>query len=106
MSPLADFPKLMPKFELGRCVATQASLALIRDCGEEPETFLARHAWGDWGELDDEDKRANERAVKNGSRLLSCYRLARSGCQVVAGHVWVITEADRSATTLSLPSEY
>lgn len=60
---------------------------------------LARHLVGDWGELDGEDKAENEMSLENGFRLLSAY---------YAGGVkfWIITEADRSATTVLLPSEY
>nr|MBA2637786.1 hypothetical protein [Solirubrobacterales bacterium] len=55
---------------------------------------------GDWGEVDEEDKAANERSLKEGTRLLSAYHL-KDGTKV-----WLITEADRSATTLLLPQEY
>jgi len=61
---------------------------------------LRRHARGDWGELDAEDIAANDRAVKDGDRLLSSYR-SEAGTKF-----WVITEADRSATTVLLPEEY
>lgn len=61
---------------------------------------LRRHARGDWGELDDEDRRANDRALKEGSRLLSAYRTS-DGVKF-----WIITEADRSVTTALLPDEY
>jgi hypothetical protein len=55
---------------------------------------------GDWGDLDEEDRRENERSLEDGCRLLSAYHL-RDGTKI-----WIITEADRSATTLLLPSEY
>ena len=55
---------------------------------------------GDWGEVDEEDKRLNDAALKDGTRLLSAYVTSRG-----AG-LWIITEADRSATTILLPSEY
>jgi len=60
---------------------------------------LGRHVRGDWGDVDAEDRAANDRALREGTRVLSSYR---------AGGVkfWVITEADRSATTVLLPSEY
>ncbi len=61
---------------------------------------LRRHARGDWGELDDEDRRANDEALKDGTRLLSSYR-TKAGVKF-----WIITEADRSATTVLLPEEY
>ena len=61
---------------------------------------LSRHARGDWGEVCEDDKQANEEALKNGSRLLSAYR-APDGTKF-----WIITEADRSATTVLLPEDY
>ena len=72
--------------------ASGLSLAEIVDC-------VQRHWHCDWGELADEDRQANERALKEGLRLLSAY-------QTHAGKVWVITEADRSATTVLFPHEY
>jgi hypothetical protein len=62
---------------------------------------LARHATGDWGEVCPEDWMANDDALETGGRLLSVYRARRSG-----GRFYVITEADRSATTLLKPEEY
>ncbi len=62
--------------------------------------FLQRHAAGDWGEVDAHDKAENEYSLQQGFRLLSAYRLA-DGTKI-----WIITEADRSATTLLLPEEY
>jgi len=62
--------------------------------------FLQRHAAGDWGEVDAHDKTKNEYSLQHGFRLLSAYRLA-DGTKI-----WIITEADRSATTLLLPEEY
>jgi hypothetical protein len=61
---------------------------------------MRQHARGDWGELDKEDQRANDEALKHGGRLLSAYR-TEAGVKF-----WIITEADRSATTVLLPDEY
>ena len=61
---------------------------------------LARHAQHDWGELDNEDKRLNDQAVQDGTRLLSAYTDTKGT------KFWIITEADRSATTILLPEEY
>jgi len=85
-------------FELGRVVATPGALEVLAP--EEPLVLLRRHASGDWGEVDAHDRRANNRALKDGTRILSAY--------VSAGgeRVWIITEADRSSTCLLLPSEY
>jgi hypothetical protein len=63
-------------------------------------TYLNRHAVCDWGELNQDDRLANAQALKNGSRLLSAYHL-KDGTKI-----WIITEADRSATTVLLPDEY
>ena len=84
---------------LGRVVATPGALNLLMDAGEDAFEYLARHASGDWGELCTFDRRQNERAVRNGHRILSCY-------PVGAERVWIITEADRSVTTILLPEEY
>ena len=59
-----------------------------------------RHILGEWGDLDAEDKAENELSVREGFRILSSYTLPDGS------RVWVITEADRSATTLLLPEEY
>ena len=89
-----------PKFPLGRVVATPGALRAITEAGNSPQEFLDRHIAGDWGDLDDEDRKENEFSVANGFRILSAYRL-RDGIKI-----WVITEADRSATTFLLPEEY
>ena len=87
-------------FQLGRIVATPGALRALEAAGQQPAEFLDRHVKGDWGELDDEDKRENEFSVRNGLRILSAYT-------TTAGEkIWIITEADRSATTILLPEEY
>lgn len=86
-------------FPLGHVVATPAALELLEKCGVNPKQLLARHAYGDWGDLDEFDKQLNEQAYKDGDRLLSSYNLP-------AGKVWIITEWDRSVTTILLPSDY
>jgi hypothetical protein len=67
---------------------------------ESPLGFLARHASRDWGEVPPEDWEENEFSINNELRVLSAYSL-RNGTKI-----WIITEADRSATTILLPSEY
>ena len=67
---------------------------------EEPTTFLARHANGDWSEVDDHDRHANEYAVEYGVQVLSAFTL-RTGQKI-----WIITEADRIRMTILLPGEY
>jgi len=94
-----------PKFVLGQQVATPGALEALRLAGQSPLQLVSRHVVGDWGDLSDEDKRLNDEALKDGSRLLSAYTL-RSGVRV-----WIITEAagddgQRAATTVLLPDEY
>jgi hypothetical protein len=87
-------------FELGRIVATPGALRALEKAEQQPAEFLDRHVKGDWGDLGDEDKQENEFSVRNGFRILSAYTTS-------AGEkIWIITEADRSATTLLLPEEY
>jgi hypothetical protein len=87
-------------FELGQLVATPGALAALEESGEQPGSFISRHVAGDWGDLSDDDRKENEFSLVHGFRLLSSYRL-RNGVKL-----WVITEADRSSTTLLLPEEY
>lgn len=89
-----------PLFRLGQVVATPGALANLEEAGQSPAELLNRHVRGDWGELDDEDKAANEAALTKGSRILSAYVLS-SGVRL-----WIITEADRSSTCLLRPDEY
>ncbi|MEJ7843895.1 MAG: hypothetical protein WKF95_19205 [Rubrobacter sp.] len=84
---------------LGRIVATPGALETILGAGGDPAAYLARHAMGDWGELCGFDRRENGLALRHGRRVLSSY-------EVGEGRVWVITEADRSVTTILLPEEY
>jgi hypothetical protein len=88
------------KFSLGQLVATPGALAAVEQSGDNLACFIRRHVQGDWGELCADDIRENEFSVANGLRLLSAYRL-KDGTKI-----WVITEADRSATTVLLPEEY
>lgn len=92
------------RLELGQPVATPGALALLERLGIEPGALLMRHQSGDWGDLDAEDTELNDDAAAaegdDRGRILSAYELAE-------GHkVWIITEWDRSVTTLLLPSEY
>lgn len=90
-------PQLFP---LGHMVATPGALAALVAAEEIPHTFLRRHVTGDWGELDPHDVKVNEAGLRDGERLMSVYTL-KTGVKV-----WVITERDRSCTTLLLPEEY
>lgn len=90
----------MCRFELGQIVATPGALTALEEAGQYPWEFLDRHRRGDWGELCPEDRQENELSLREGFRLLSAYR-TKKGVKI-----WIITEADRSATTLLLPEEY
>jgi len=91
---------LKAKFPLGRCVATPGALDALAAAGQEPSFFLDMHAVGEWGECGAEDAAANDEALMDGSRILSVYHTLRGE------KLWIITEADRSVTTLLLPDEY
>jgi hypothetical protein len=87
-------------FPLGQLVATPGALQALDEAGQCLEAFLFRHASGDWGDLCEADRQENARALRQGGRLMSTYTL-KSGQTL-----WIITEADRSVTTLLLPLEY
>jgi len=88
------------RFPLGHLVATPGAIDAMERATASPLVLLARHVTGDWGDLCDEDKAANERAVSAALRLLSAYNLSDDT------EVWIITEADRSSTIILLPEEY
>jgi len=87
-------------FPLGQTIATSGALQVLKNNNVLPQVLLLSHQAGDWGNLDDEDKAENTRALQAGDRILSSYNVAPDV------DVWVITEWDRSATTILLPSEY
>lgn len=88
-------------FELGKIVATPAAIEAMKLNNIDMVSLLTKHTSGDWGVVCAEDKRENDLSVKNGWRILSSYQLNTTGDKV-----WLITEADRSVTTLLLPEEY
>jgi hypothetical protein len=90
----------MIRFPVGRVVATPGALRAIEQAGQEPADFLDRHVNGDWGEVPDDDKRENGFSIEHGFRIISAYTTS------LGEKIWIITEADRSYTTLLLPSEY
>jgi hypothetical protein len=90
---------MMGPLPLGRVVATPGALKVLSEAGEDPAHYLARHASGDWGDLNTHDRRENERSLRHGWRVLSSYPVGEKV-------IWVITEADRSVTTILLPEEY
>jgi hypothetical protein len=97
MNQARVFPE---QFSPGRISITPGARDAIAKSGEDPLSFLGRHVTGDWGDLCDEDKRQNDFSLENGFRLLSAYH-TRAGVKL-----WIITEHDRSTTTILLPSEY
>ncbi len=88
------------KFALGQVVMTPGAAEAFSATGEGPLPLLARHQRGDWGTVSPEDAIENEFSVARGFRVLSAYAL-KDGTRI-----WVLTEADRSATTILLPNEY
>lgn len=93
------------KFELGQVVATPGALQALREARQQPSEFLDRHIAGDWGDLDNEDKRLNDEALIDGGRILSAYTTRTEE------RIWIITEAcddngRRASTCLLLPEEY
>ena len=87
-------------FELGELGAARGAVDAAAAAGVRLVDLLLRHMAGDWGDLDDHDQAANAHALAAGERLLSNYPLGTGTA------IWIITEADRSATTLLLPAEY
>ena len=88
------------RFSLGRVVATQGALRALEKAEQLPTEFLDRHVNGDWGDVPEADKQENEYSVEQGFRILSAYSTS------AGDQIWILTEADRSATTLMLSSEY
>lgn len=91
---------MLRRFPLGRTLATPGALAALGEAGKSPAEFLDRHVCGDWGEVDEEDAQENEFSLEKDLRLMSVYTLKTNV------RIWIITEADRSATTILLPKEY
>jgi hypothetical protein len=90
---------LEPKFNLGETCATPAVIQLAATHGLTLYRYLRKHHCGEWGDLSDEDKAANDHALENGDRILSAYHIADR-------KIYIITEHDRSRTTLMLAEEY
>lgn len=95
----------MQAFDLGKLVATPAALQALDEAGLTPTDLLKRHVQGDWGDMDTADNKSNEKAIQDGSRIFSAYRLSTDV------KLWVITEAVndagvRASTCILLPDEY
>lgn len=88
------------KFPLGKIVATPGAIELLDKNGLNGSSILSRHLQGDWGDICEEDAEQNNVSVDGKQRLLSSYDLPEDK------KVWIITEWDRSVTTILLPSEY
>ena len=95
-----SFVSLAAKFPLGQIVSTPGALNALAKADQDSSEFLRCHACGDWGEVSQDDRRENERSLKDGCRLLSAYTLS------TGTRIWIITEADRSSTCILLPEEY
>jgi hypothetical protein len=90
----------IPLFSAGQIVATPGALALLEQANKSPLELLSRHLRGDWDDLCQDDKTENELSLRYGFRLMSSYQVTDTE------KLWIITEADRSVTTLLLPAEY
>lgn len=89
------------RFSTGQVAMTRSVAALVQQGCLDPAQYLSRHLSGDWGDLSDSDRRENDAALRSGEgRLFSSYEIADDE------KLWIITEWDRSVTTLMLPSEY
>lgn len=87
-------------FQLGQTMITPGACEALFTSGHNPADLLRRHQAGDWGDMDEDDTKANNRALKDGERIFSAYQVTPDL------RVWVITEWDRSYTTVLLPDEY
>lgn len=92
---------MKPLFTLGRVVPTPGALAAIGVSGDDLSTYLALHQSGDWGEIDEHDRKENQLSLEHGFRLMSVYTLNITGVKI-----WIITEGDRSSTCILPPEGY
>ena len=97
VAPLVSHPA---RFQAGQLLMTAAVSALVNEGTVDPWPYLTRHLHGDWGDIGPEDARSNDAALREGDRLFSAYQVAPEL------RLWIITECDRSATTLLLPEDY
>lgn len=93
-------PQPKPIFALGQVVATPGALSALTELGISTLELIHRHVAGDWGNLGAEDQQRNLIAMRQGTRIFSSYKIG------VSTKIWIITETDRSSTTLLLPDEY
>lgn len=97
---MVAFMSTRPKFSPGQVVATPGAMDALAASGQTPQGFLRRHVAGDWGDVSAADAQVNDESLSGGGRLMSSY------CTSSGTKIWLITEADRSVTTLLLPEEY
>ncbi|HEY8095565.1 MAG TPA: type I restriction endonuclease subunit M [Methylobacter sp.] len=98
-----------PRFELGQLCYTPGAQEVMQRYQVSPFQLIARHVTGDWGDACPKDAQTNEEALQQGSRIFSVYVLPPPMSEsktLAAAKVWIITEADRSVTTILLPEEY
>jgi len=98
--PTIHATRTIRPFALGEIVATRGAIAAIQAAEQSPLEFLCRHIRNDWGEVCPDDWALNDEALVSGDRILSAYKTNKGV------RIWIITESDRSATTLLLPDEY
>ena len=99
----------LPRFDLGQLCQTPGAQEVLQRYQVNPFQLIGRHVRGDWGDVCEEDARANEDALREGARVLSAYTLPPLSSEAETlrpTKVWLITEADRSVTTILLPEEY
>jgi hypothetical protein len=89
-----------PLFDLGQTLATKGAIEALHQAGISAASLLCRHQCGDWGDLENEDLAENKLALNQGLRIFSSYQITK------ATKIWIITEADRSVTTVLLPEDY
>lgn len=105
IQPTLNGQSTQPKFNLGQVVATPGAICALQESGELPAKFLHRHVEGDWGDICNDDKRLNDEALQDGSRIMSVYSTSKGT------KIWVITDATNNAdrrevTTVLLPEDY
>ncbi len=94
-----DPPRRPLRISIGTLAITGGVMALVDDAGVDLAPYIVRHLTGDWGEMDAEDRAANNRALATGDRILSRY-------ETPGGVIWIITEAGHGESTVLLPEEY
>ena len=98
--------KQQPLFPLGKCYMTSGINTLVEQQALAVHDYLNRHQRGDWGNLTKEDVTENETSLQQGFRIFSAYNVEAKNAGSHSIKIWIITEADRSTTTVMLPEEY